>query len=136
MISHDFILDMKRVIYSRNHRFSTMICVGVICNFEIESAVRFIRFVGRCCMRKMKSGPWPIHNNADTYKSHQSSYHVELVRRYLVYSPTPQHRHNDENPAICSINSSKVRRLECWDNAVKNEHNGPNNSKPQTFIFS
>ncbi len=88
--------------------------VGVICGFEIESAVRFTRFVGRCCMRKMKSGPWPIHDNTDTDKSNESSYQIELVWRYPVYLPTPQHSHNNENPAICSINSSEVCWLECW----------------------
>ena len=85
---------------------------------------------------RLISGPWPIHNNADTDKRDQSSYHVELVGRHIVYPPTPEHSHNDENPAICSINSSKVRRLECWDNAIKKEYNRHKHSKLESLIFS
>ena len=42
----------------------------------------------------------------------------------------------DEDTPICSVYSSKVRWLEGWNNAVKNENDSPYNCKPKAFIFS
>jgi len=78
----------------------------------------------------LKSTPRPIHYDADSDKCDQRSNYIVLIWRNLVYLPTPQHRHNYEDPTISGINSSKMCWLECWDNAVKYEYDGPDDSEP------
>ncbi len=59
------------------------------CEFESEPAVCLTRFFGRCCMYRVKSGPWPTHDRGlcipNYVKSTFSIDRVSIGKHHLFF---------------------------------------------------
>ncbi len=67
------------------------------------------------------SRAWPIHHYAYSDESDCCFDHVEPVCTVAIEIPAPEQRQHNKEPAVDSMNSTEVRRLERGNDAVEHQ---------------